>query len=441
MADLIALVPEKIGQSFDDAPPGHRYRLYLQFWQHNFAPTQKEKLQALKPACKLPEHTKKLMQALAKRSVTEESATTHCIEAKSTSPFATGLGWEHPNENGFAFLDPYGLPYLPGSGVKGVMRLAAEQLALEPPLPPGEGRGEGNLQWNMADVWLMFGFDANSAIFDHSSDNSMREAWLDRREQLIDEPALQQFIQASKPGHAPREFLENLEKPGFRNEIHTQGCLRFWDVIPELADSKMEVDILNPHYGDYYHNGRTPHDAGQPIPVFFLTVPPGSTFCFRVDLLAPQRLGERQKESWKCLLKAAFDHAFDWLGFGAKTSVGYGAIQIDKEAQAKRERDAAEQAEKRHRESMSPIQQKIEDFRKESTERAEQLGNSKEKQNTGIHQHAQRLTKEARESSEWTPEEKRELAEIALEWLPQLVERWDKDAAKKLKLADLKGQS
>src|SRR5690625_7299883 len=51
------------------------------------------------------------------------------LDAITTAPFATGLGNEHPTENGFAFLNPYGLPYLPASGVKGVLRQAARELA------------------------------------------------------------------------------------------------------------------------------------------------------------------------------------------------------------------------------------------------------------------------------------------------------------------------
>ena len=50
------------------------------------------------------------------------------FEAQAIAPFTTGLGNEHPLENGFAFLSPYGVPYLPGSGVKGVLRQAAREL-------------------------------------------------------------------------------------------------------------------------------------------------------------------------------------------------------------------------------------------------------------------------------------------------------------------------
>lgn len=41
---------------------------------------------------------------------------------KNTSRFVTGLGREHPKENGFTWHSTLGVPYLPGSVVKGVLR-------------------------------------------------------------------------------------------------------------------------------------------------------------------------------------------------------------------------------------------------------------------------------------------------------------------------------
>jgi CRISPR-associated protein Cmr6 len=41
---------------------------------------------------------------------------------------------------------------------------------------------------------------------------------------------------------------------------------------------------------------------------------------------APDLLAEGETH-WKTLLEAAFKHAFTWLGFGAKTAVGYGAME------------------------------------------------------------------------------------------------------------------
>lgn len=43
------------------------------------------------------------------------------------SDFVTGLGREHPVENGFAWHPTLGTPYLPGSSVKGLVRAWAEQ--------------------------------------------------------------------------------------------------------------------------------------------------------------------------------------------------------------------------------------------------------------------------------------------------------------------------
>jgi len=43
------------------------------------------------------------------------------------SRFATGLGREHPIENGFAWHHTLGTPYLPGSSIKGLIRNWAEQ--------------------------------------------------------------------------------------------------------------------------------------------------------------------------------------------------------------------------------------------------------------------------------------------------------------------------
>jgi len=103
--------------------------------------------------------------------------------------------------------------------------------------------------------------------------------------------------------------------------------------------------------------GDSPHDSGQPVPVYFLTVPPGSGFTFYVvcDLPFLRRLAPElaQDDRWKTLLKQAFEHAFDWLGFGAKTAVGYGAMERDDaaaEQRARRLEQQREAAERRARE-------------------------------------------------------------------------------------------
>jgi CRISPR-associated protein Cmr6 len=210
------------------------------------------------------------------------------LDAQAVAPFTTGLGSAHPLENGFAFLNPYGLPYLPGSGVKGVLRHAARELV----------SGE----WGDAQGWT------ETAMTD----------------------------------------LFGLES-GNRGNAHQRGALRFWDVLPQLAGDVLQVDVMTPHQNHYYQkrmdersgSSVSPHDSGQLNPILFLTVPPGSRFAFHVQCDVPflQTLNPELAEGsrWQALLLAAFEHAFEWLGFGAKTAVGYGAMKKDKTETDKRE--------------------------------------------------------------------------------------------------------
>ncbi|WP_434782544.1 type III-B CRISPR module RAMP protein Cmr6 [Ferrovum myxofaciens] len=290
----IAAVPNYLGQDFKETSPGMRFGMYLKLWGinqrtnaflwkiHDVAyevrgqenkerEVKKEnKASSLDAAKIFGERDKHTMKALADRQLslaqTNPTDALLRLDAVSTAPFTTGLGNEHPLENGFSFLNPYGLPYLPGSGVKGVLRQAARELA------SGEwGNAHG---WNDAPIEILFGRESENG-----------------------------------------------------NTDHLRGTLQFWDVIPQIKGDHLMVDIMTPHQSHYYQKGETPHESGQTNPISFLTVPPNSGFTFLVtcDLnrLTPDLA---QDGRWKILLEAAFQHAFQWLGFGAKTAVGYGVL-------------------------------------------------------------------------------------------------------------------
>ena len=77
-----------------------------------------------------------------------------------------------------------------------------------------------------------------------------------------------------------------------------------------------------------------------------------------------------ENDQWKLLINTAFRHAFDWLGFGAKTAVGYGAMAEDPKVKADRYKresearaDAKRQAEQARRATLSPEDQAWEDHR------------------------------------------------------------------------------
>jgi CRISPR-associated protein Cmr6 len=319
----IAAVPTYLGQDFSTASPGLRFGMYLKPWGNDFRiGAGGDKASALKQSCKLTDHDKQVMHALRKRQAALADPFLNAenllaVEAKAIAPFTTGLGNEHPLENGFAFLNPYGLPYLPGSGVKGVLRQAARELA--------------SGDWGEKHGWTP---EAMDALF----------------------------------GKAPREGSD---------EGHQRGALTCWDVIPQLAGDTLQVEVMTPHQTHYYQQDKTPHDSGSPNPITFLTVPPGSSFTFHIQCDEPflQRLLPElvREHRWQALLNAALTHAFDWLGFGAKTAVGYGAMQIDAERARRVEQDRNErqrqQAEQRLMEkreaakaTMSPADKAIADL-------------------------------------------------------------------------------
>ena len=111
--------------------------------------------------------------------------------------------------------------------------------------------------------------------------------------------------------------------------------------------------------------------------------------------------------------------------------------RLDAEAKAQRRREEAERQARLA--TLTPNQRRIEEFIAAYTARAEQLRGKFDRQNTDYHQRAQKLAKDALEGADWTPEEKHAGADAIAEWLPKVIERIDKDALKKLKLAALRG--
>jgi CRISPR-associated protein Cmr6 len=382
----IAAVPTYLGNNFKDASPGMRFGMYLTLWEGTAWSKTKDK--PLDGAKRLGDNDKKTMQALIARQercfdAVALSENTLRLEAQSIAPFTTGLGNEHPLENGFAFLNPYGLPYLPGSGVKGVLRQAARELASG---DWGETRG-----WDEE--------------LPHPKSLSQRER---------DFP-LSPANRMGGEGLSVVDILFGLEpKNGDTEQL--RGALTFWDVIPQIKGDSLMVEIMTPHQKHYYQDGQSPHDSGQPTPISFLTVPPGSGFAFHVqcDLAHLKRISPELATDgqWKKLIEAAFEHAFQWLGFGAKTAVGFGAMKEDDNVRKAREEAAAKQAEEERRASLSEAERGIEALRNQIA--ASNKGRGK---GDGLF-NAVRET--VREAAGWTPAEREALKTAAGQALEHL---------------------
>ncbi|MBM4028233.1 MAG: type III-B CRISPR module RAMP protein Cmr6 [Planctomycetes bacterium] len=184
------------------------------------------------------------------------------IRVRSTSRLVVGLGLPHPTETSLLLDRLTGCPYLPGSSVKGMLREAAKFVV------KGEfavADADKNF-WSEAVVRRLFG------------------------------PAVRE--------------------PGYP----AAGEMVSYDAFPS-AWPTLELDVLTPHYSNYYTTGAIPGDWENPTPVRFLTVQAGTTFQFHFRGLCPN---ESQRARDEEAVTALLPLALDWIGIGGKTSSGYG---------------------------------------------------------------------------------------------------------------------
>lgn len=194
----------------------------------------------------MPTAGQKLIQRLqARQDAQIESLkrlyTVRMFEATVDWRLIVGLGAEHVQETNMTLHHVYGIPYIPGSAVKGVLNHWA--------LPDEEKTGE---------------------------------------------------------------HLKQVHERIFGSQ-EQKGSVIFMDAFP-VGDVTFALDIMNPHYPDYYGKDRYPTDDQNPNPVTFLTV---EKTRFRFVLLSKDKPALKQVVAW-------LEEAFECAGFGAKTAVGYG---------------------------------------------------------------------------------------------------------------------
>ncbi len=219
----------------------------------------------------------------------------------------TGLGRKGPLEVGFTF-HRYGFPYLPGSSVKGLARA-----------------------WGLFTIAEVVGEDGLAAV----AEAYRRETPAKDKVQPLTALLCLLEIDASDAFARRWEQVLGDGRPearglaeAFRAVFGTTACAgraMFLDAIP-AAMPRLELDIMNPHVPDYYRDGgKTPPTAWQnPVPVYFLTVAPGTEFRFAVGWRGTlDETGRARRD----LAKGWLISALTELGAGAKTNAGYGYFQ------------------------------------------------------------------------------------------------------------------
>lgn len=167
------------------------------------------------------------------------------------------------------------------------------------------------------------------------------------------------------PGTTVKGFLrtwlaqqgqENLIADMFGSPETGVGGTVFFDALP-VTPVKLIVDVMTPHYSQYYQGTAFPGDWQLPNPIPFLVVDTGQSFMFSFY--------HRDSGPGEILdvIENNLTEALDYLGAGAKTAVGYGRFVLDarekEKYESRKELLREELRQKRELAQMSPIKREM----------------------------------------------------------------------------------
>ena len=197
---------------------------------------------------------------------------------KVRTRMVVGLGSEGILETSIALHRTYGVPYIPGSALKGLLAAYIRKHATDS-------------QWG---VWV----PKQQPHGDQSKDKTM---W--------------------QPDLLYTFFFGTTDQAGY---------LTFYDALyvpgSGFTGTPLHADVMTVHHSDYYVGGKTPADSDSPIPVPFLSAT--GTYLLAIGMPNVNCATEQQKV-W---INFAFDilaKALAEWGIGAKTSSGYGRLDVE----------------------------------------------------------------------------------------------------------------
>lgn len=270
-------------------------------------------------------------------------------------------------ENAGLCLDRFGMPYLPGSAVKGCARraaLAALHEWCETKAKPGESPSDQDNLFKAA--CAPFGLEIEMLIAIAKVFGWCDQDWKDRSD----------FAWACGPGQwddfrdqARGRIGQAADSPGKSRVFGARGGSVSWlpampcDLggkgavqglpleLPSLG--LIELDVLTCHHRRYYSqepdDDLQATDTEEPVPVFFPAVAAGHVFAFALRPI--QAVDEQLLMAAQAWLKCGLET----LGIGAKTNAGYGwfadvthaALELDQRRKTDEQRRAAIEAQKR----------------------------------------------------------------------------------------------
>lgn len=239
----------------------------------------------------------------------------------SSERLAVGLGASHVLETALTLDRNTGLPYIPGSTLKGLARA-----------------------WGLIEVANALGIKLEDAstydeknpsplnkLSDFIIDGTIEKAYQEPNKKKQEE-AFERIHKALKIEEITPQAKEKIDRFSFVfGSQQNAGAVNFVDGIynGEKAPT-YETDVMTPHYKDYYGSGgksAAPSEDDNPNPVSFLTIGSRQKFAFGV---LPRQSAWRetdaplgQRETVETAAAALID-GLTKLGVGSKTAAGYG---------------------------------------------------------------------------------------------------------------------
>jgi CRISPR type III-B/RAMP module RAMP protein Cmr6 len=137
-------------------------------------------------------------------------------------------------------------------------------------------------------------------------------------------------IQIPGPGGNSIPLVERIFGNQREGKIQRAGSVIFFDAILRDENFTLTLDIMNPHYPRYYQEGNPPSNDQHPIPVPFLTVGGRATIGSRATFLfaiAPRNPLNNEHQIDARTALQWLQQALAEYGIGSKTSSGYGYMQ------------------------------------------------------------------------------------------------------------------
>lgn len=207
------------------------------------------------------------------------------FEGELIDRMVVGLGGKGVLETGITLHHVTGLPIIPGSALKGMTR-----------------------------AYALFSIIASTDELQATDVNHLDVFLTDADTDIADLPP------------SVHELARNFRKAfGTTNQA---GQLIFHDAVlsgwSDRVSNLFDIDIMNPHYPDYYRTdgSSAPSDDQNPVPVKLITVSQGVRFAFALSRRTP--VNDTLFDTYTDYMVGGLTE----LGVGAKTRSGYGMFDI-----------------------------------------------------------------------------------------------------------------